>query len=79
MCRPMNFSIKFDTVKEGCFIIYIKGSHVIIRINVVLANSADLDEKTRSEALHLSLHCLQIYLFTPPREFLLKNEFGIFN
>ena len=27
---PIEFSIKFDTVKSGCSIIYIEGSQVII-------------------------------------------------
>ena len=30
LCVPMEFSIKFDTVKSGWSIIYIKGSKVII-------------------------------------------------
>ena len=29
-CRPMEFSIKFYTVKSGWFIVYIEGSQIII-------------------------------------------------
>ena len=52
-CVPMEFPIKFDTVKSGWFIVYFEGSQVIIsknsiflslKIDCVLANSADPDE-----------------------------------
>ena len=33
--RQMEFSIKFDTVQSGCSIIYIEGSQVIIKTNIV--------------------------------------------
>ena len=68
----MECSIKFNTVKSGWFIIYIKGSQVIILQNVaflslkndiVLANSVDPDEMLYYGALHLGLHYLQMYPF----------------
>ena len=68
----MGYSIKFDTVKSGRSIVYIKGSQVIISknivflslmINIVLANSADPDEMPHYAAFHLDLHCLARYLF----------------
>ena len=49
----MKFSIKFDPVKSGWSIVYNEGSQVIIsnnivflslKIDLVFANSADLDE-----------------------------------
>ena len=63
----MEFSIKFVTVKSGWSIICIKGSQVIIsknivflslKIDFVLANSADPDEMQPSAAFHLGLHFL---------------------
>ena len=54
LLRPMEFSIKFDTVKSGWSIVYIEESQDIIskkniiflslKIDLVLANSADPDE-----------------------------------
>ena len=66
--RQMEISIKFDTVKSGWSIIYIEGSQVIIKRNVVfpslkidfgLANSANPDEMLHNAAFHLGLNCLQ--------------------
>ena len=69
----MEFFIKFDTVKSGWSIVYIKGSQVIIskknmiflslKIDLVLANSADPDEMPHYAAFHLGLHCLPKYPF----------------
>ena len=52
LLRPMEFSIKFDTVKSGWSIVYIEGSQVISKTDYisfseddfVSANSADHDE-----------------------------------
>ena len=53
LCRPMDSSIKFDTVQSGWSIVPIEGSQVILSKNFVflslkidfgLANSADPDE-----------------------------------
>ena len=62
----MEFPIKFDTVESGWSIVYIEGSQVIIfiivflslKINFVLAKSADPDEMLHYAAFHLGLHCL---------------------
>ena len=64
----MNFSIKFDTVKSRWSIVYIEGLQVIInflslKINFVLANSADPDEIPHYATFHFGLHCLPRYLF----------------
>ena len=68
----MNYSIRFDTVNLGWFIIYVEGSHVIISKNIVfrslnvifvLANSVDPDEMPYYAAFHLGLHCLPKYAF----------------
>ena len=58
---------------SGWSIIYIEGSKVIIfkkkivflsvKINFVLANSADPDEMPHKAAFHQGLHCLPKYLF----------------
>ena len=59
---PMEFSIKFYTVKSRRSIVYIKGPQVIIsktivflslKINFVLANSADPDEMLHSSGSSL--------------------------
>ena len=51
--RPMEYSIKLHTIKRGWYIVYIEGSQVMIlkksdffslKIDIVLANSADPDE-----------------------------------
>ena len=68
---PMEFSIKFDTVKSGWSIVYIEGSQVIISINYcislkiffVIANCVDPDEMQHYAAFHLGLHCFPKYLF----------------
>ena len=63
----MEFSLKFDTVKSGWSIVYTEGSQVIIskniififlKINFVMANSADPDEMPHLGKFHLSLHFL---------------------
>ena len=68
----MELPIKFDTVKSGWSIVYIEGSQVIIsknieflslKIDFVLANSADPDEMPHYAAFHLGLHCLPKYMF----------------
>ena len=68
----MEFPIKFDTVKSGWSIVYTEGSQVIIekknvflslKIDFVLANSADPDEMPHNTAFHLGLHCLPKYPF----------------
>ena len=46
LCRPLDCSIKFDTVKSGWFIVYTEGSFVIISkkiLNFFLTNSTDPD------------------------------------
>ena len=62
----MEFSVKFYTVKPGCSIIYFTGSPVIIsknivflslKIDLVLAISADPDKMPLFAAFHLGLHC----------------------
>ena len=71
LLRPMECSIKFDTVRSGWSIVYIEGSQVIIskkylsflKINFVLAKSADPDEMPHYAAFHLGLHCLPKYWF----------------
>ena len=71
LCDPMEFPIKFDTIKAGWPIAYIEESPVIIsnkhcislKIYFGLANSADPDEIRHYEAVHLHLRCLQAYLF----------------
>ena len=69
---PIEFSIKFVTVKSGWSILYIEGSQVIIpknivffslKIDFILANSADPDEMPHYAAFHLGLLCLPKYLF----------------
>ena len=72
LCVPIEFPIKFDTVKSGWSIIYIEGPQVIIstkivflslKIYFVLANSVDPDEMLQYAAFHLGLHCLSKYAF----------------
>ena len=62
----MECSIKFDTVKAGWSIVYIKGSKVIISKNIIflsmnLANSADPDEMLLYATFHMGLHFLPEY------------------
>ena len=68
--RLLACSIWFDTARSGWSVIYIKWLQVIIsknivflKINYVLANSADPDEKQHYAAFHLGLHCLPNYRF----------------
>ena len=35
LLRPMEFPMKFDTVKSGWSIVYIEGTHAIISKNVI--------------------------------------------
>ena len=61
LLRPMEFSVKFDTVKSGWSITYIEGSQVMcskhiaflsLKTNFVQANSADPDDiQTRPNVL----------------------------
>ena len=53
LLRPMEFSVKFDTVKSGLSITYIEGSQVMcskqiailsLKTDFVLANSTDPDD-----------------------------------
>ena len=60
----MEFSIKFDTVKKGCSIIYIEGfpgynfrKKNSLKIDFVSAHSADPGEMPRYAVFHLGLHC----------------------
>ena len=57
----------FDTVKSGWSIVYIEGFQVIIsknimflslKIDFVIANSADPNEMPPYAAFHLDIHCL---------------------
>ena len=67
----MEFSIKLDTVKLGWSIVYTEGSQVIIsnffflflslKMDFVLANSAEPDKMQHYVAFHLGLHCLPKY------------------
>ena len=66
----MEFSIKLHIIKLGWSILYIEGSHVIfskkygissLKIDFVLAKSADPDERLLLAAFHLGLHCSQKY------------------
>ena len=68
----MNPSIWFDTMSQGWFIVYIKGSQVGIsklrhtpvpEYFFILANSKDPDEMPHNVAFHLGLHCLPKYMF----------------
>ena len=68
----MNSSYLYYKIHFGLSIVYIEGSQVIIskkycfitlKINFVLANSADSDEMLHYAAFHLCLHCLPKYLF----------------
>ena len=70
--RPMEFTIKLDTVKSEWSIVYIEGSRVIIskkcyilslKMDFVVANCADPDEMPHYVAFHLGLHCLPKYPF----------------
>ena len=41
--RPVEFSIKFDTVKSGWHFVYIDGSKVIISKSIILILSLKID------------------------------------
>ena len=71
----MEFSIKFDTVKPGWPIVYIKGSQIIISKNIIflslkmidqfcLNQQCRPDEMQHYAAFHLDLHCLPKYPFS---------------
>ena len=48
----------FDTVESGCSIVYIEGLQVmILKIDFILTNSADTDERPPYATFHLSIHC----------------------
>ena len=61
LLRPMEFSVKFDTVESGWSITYIEGSQVMcfkhiailfLKTDFVLANSTDPDDiQTRPNVL----------------------------
>ena len=67
----MELSIKIYTTKSGWSLVYIEGPQVILskyyqiffslKMDFVLANSADPDEMLQYVAFHLGLHCLQKY------------------
>ena len=70
----MNFSVKFDTVNSGWSLnVYIDGAtgynfqkNIVLnslKIDIVLANSADPDEMPHYAAFHLGLLCLPKYPF----------------
>ena len=67
----MEFSTKLHTIKSGRSIVHNEGSHFIIeiiaylslKIDFVIANSANSDELSHSAAFHLGLYCLSIYQF----------------
>ena len=71
ICVPMDYSIWFYTIYLGWSSVYMEGSQVIIskkycislKIEFVVANSADPDEMPHYVAFHLGLHCLSKYLF----------------
>ena len=67
----MDISIKLHTIKSGWSIVYIEGSQVLIffkknpyfplKIDFVLANSANPDKMPHYMAFHLGLHCSSKY------------------
>ena len=66
----MVFSIKLHTRKSGWFIVYIEGSQfkknivfLFLKIDFVLANSADSDEISHYVAFHLGLLLFAKYQF----------------
>ena len=68
----MEFPIKLDTVKLGWSIVYIEGPQVItyktycifsLKIDFVLANTADPYEIRHYAGFHLGPHCLPMYPF----------------
>ena len=66
----LKISIKFDAVRSGRSIIYTDSKNILhvpvflsLKINLVLANSADPDEMSHGVTFHLGLHGLPKYLF----------------
>ena len=79
----MEFSIKLHTIKSEWYIVYIEGSQVLIpkyiiflylKINFLLANSANPDEMPHDAAFHLGLHCFPICLFRGVWSSVLKHS-----
>ena len=70
----MEFSKHFDTVKSGWSMYLLRGQRLyfpksvvslfFLKIDFVLANSADPDEMPHYAAFHLGLHCLPRYPIT---------------
>ena len=70
----MEYPIKVHKIKSGWSFVYIEGLQVIIikkktiikllslKIDFVLANSADPDEMLHNAAFHLGLSCLPKYI-----------------
>ena len=65
--RPMEFSIKFDTVRQECILYILRGHRLYFPNNIIFlslkiyytfGNSADPDEMPHHAALQLNLHCL---------------------
>ena len=66
----MEFSIKLETFKPERSIVHIEGYnfpkkvlYLYLRLDFVLANSANPDEMQHYAVFHLGLRCLQKYLF----------------
>ena len=62
--RPMECSIKLQTIQSGWSIVFLRGNmlflkNVFFKTDFVLANRPDPDEMPHDAAFHLSLHCLQ--------------------
>ena len=70
LCRPIGFSIKFDTFKSGWSIVYIEGSQFMIKnkylrslkIDFALTNSTGTDEMSPSVVFHLGLGICPFFL-----------------
>ena len=69
----MDYPIHIDSKSMELSILYFKGLPVTIlcndvflplKINFIIANSAETDEMPHYVAFHLGLHCLPKYLFT---------------
>ena len=58
LLKPVDLSIKFDTVKSDWSIVYIEGLPKILYVFLVLANSANSDVMPPFATFHLDLHCL---------------------
>ena len=63
----MNSPIHIDTISMGLPILRFNGSQVVfsimLKVVLILANSADPDEMQHYAAFHLGLHCLPKYSF----------------